>query len=99
MPAKCLACDGTVMSYRKYLFHMSSTAVCQSCGRKVRLRAYRQLLGVAVVIGLAWVLSLILTESKSLFLISTLVTVSVALALDFWSWRNLSWEVVEGEAG
>lgn len=98
MPARCLSCGGTVMSYRQFLFHMRRKAACADCGATVRLRGYRATILGGFALGATWFLVLLLTDSKQVFGVATLVMAVVAFALDRWSWQALPWEVVEGEA-
>jgi len=52
----------------------------------------------AFALGAVWFLVLLLTDSKQVFGIATLVMAVVAFALDRWSWHVLPWEVAEGPA-
>jgi len=96
MPARCSHCGNTVMSYRKCVFYMRSSAKCPHCGTEVRLRHYRALLYGSLagggVLGLAPVL---LSDSTGAFAAAIVALGVVGIALDHWSWRTLPWDPVQ----
>ncbi len=93
MGGRCESCGGQVMSYRKYAFWLKPTAECQSCGAKVRLRAFWWVLFGGGVVLVGWVLS------GSFVPAGLLALGALMMALDYGSYRFLSWHPEDGDDG
>lgn len=99
MDAECTGCGGRVMPYRQYVLHFRPTAVCAACGSRVRLRHFaRVLVGFAAILA-AYTLVLWLAESRVFIAVGLALAVLASLLADFWTFRNLPWDPVEGGEG
>ena len=91
MNARCGHCGSTVMSYRRYVFQWTRTAMCQHSCRRVRLRGYGALVtGSVLMLAVFAALILVLHSSVARALVAAAL-VAFAVALDWWSWHALSW--------
>lgn len=95
MGARCNGCGKPVMPYGRYLLHSSSTAICEGCGARVRLRRYRLLVAAGVLLLAGLFAAVMLLETKGGFVAATLVIVVLALAVDYTGYRTLSWDPVD----
>lgn len=91
MGARCSVCGGSVMRYRSYLFYSRPSAVCRSCGARVRLERWAALVTVGVALLGVLLLTLILTDSIGVFALVTVGLAAAALLLDYGGYRLLSW--------
>jgi hypothetical protein len=80
------------MPYHEYLVHFKPTAVCAACGRRVHLRHFPWVLLGFVAVAAAFVVLVVLTDSRPLVVAGVALAVVVALLADFWTYRNLSWD-------
>jgi hypothetical protein len=93
--AQCNGCGGRVMPYTQYVAHFRPTAVCESCGERVRMRHYRAVLGTAFAAVLALAVVVALTSSRALAIVGVALGTLLGFLADFWTFRNLSWDPVE----
>ncbi len=97
MPARCGHCGGTVMPYRHFMFHLRPSATCGDCGKLVRLHGFQTLVLVGII-GVAGAIGgSLLIDSVALLLAFTGALAVVFLVLDWWIWKALSWDPVDGE--
>ncbi len=97
MPARCGHCGGIVMAYRHYMFHFRPSATCGGCGRRVRLHGFHALVLVGIVGVAGAIAGVLLIDSPALLFAFAGTLAVVFLALDWWSWKALSWDPVDGE--
>ena len=92
MDARCNACGGRVMPYIQYVAHFRPRTVCQSCGGRVRLRHYAQVILVTVLSVAVLAVWVVLSHSLPLALTGLALGVLLAFLADFWTFRNLTWD-------
>jgi hypothetical protein len=80
------------MPYVRYVAHFRPTAICDSCGSKVRLRHYVAVLTTVMVAVSAFAISVALTHSRPLAIAGTVLGALLAFLADFWTFRNLMWD-------
>lgn len=98
MDARCTGCGGRVMPYRQYILHFRPTAVCESCGGRVRMRHFRTVMLTAVVVGAVFTVLLLRLAPPALALAGLALAALAGLLADFWTFRNLPWDPVEADA-
>ena len=98
MDAKCNACGGRVMSYTRYAAHFRPTATCGACGAWVRMRHYGWVVAAALTSVAVLAAVVLLTHSRSWALTALALGTLLGFLADFWTFRNLSWDLDGGEA-
>lgn len=96
MGARCSACGGSVMPYRSYVLHSPPTALCSSCGARVRIRGWRGLVGAGMVILAGLFVTVLLSASLGTFLLVAVALAFLGLAMDYAGYRLLPWDPVAG---
>jgi hypothetical protein len=91
--AHCNACGGRVMRYTQYVAHFRPWAVCGSCGSRVRLRHYREVILATVFSVVVLVVVVVRTRSVPLAIAGLALGTLLAFLADFWTFRNLSWDL------
>lgn len=99
MDAHCTGCSGRVMPYRQYAIHFRPTAVCASCGSRVRLRHFGRVVFGFVAVLAGFVALLVLSRSRVLVVAGLALLALGSLLADFWTFRNLPWDPVQPVAG
>ncbi len=85
------------MPYRHFMFHLRPSATCGDCGKLVRLHGFQTLVLVGII-GVAGAIGgSLLIDSVALLLAFTGALAVVFLVLDWWIWKALSWDPVDGE--
>ena len=98
MDAQCNACGGRVMPYFRYAGHFRRTAVCESCGNRVRIRRYRTVLATTFALVALVALPVYLTRSIPVAATALALGTLLGLLADFWTFRNLSWDLDADDA-
>lgn len=96
MDAQCNGCGGRVMPYTQYAAHFRPTAVCGSCGGRVRLRRYRTLLALTLLSVAVLAVLVVLTRSVAVAITGMALGTLLGFLADFWTFRNLSWDPIDG---
>jgi len=90
--AQCNGCGGRVMPYTHYAAHFRPTAVCASCGMRVRMRHYRTLLLASLIPVAILAGAVLMTHSVLVAAIGLALGSLLGFLADFWTFRNLSWD-------
>jgi hypothetical protein len=80
------------MPYTQYVAHFRPTAVCGSCGRRVRLRHYRRVLTANVVLVALLVVPVVMTRSLAVAATALALGTLLTFLADFWTFKNLPWD-------
>jgi hypothetical protein len=84
------------MPYTQYATHFRPTAVCGSCGGRVRLRRYRTIVAVTFLCVAVLAVIVVLTRSVAVAVTGMALGTLLGLLADFWTFRNLSWDPIDG---
>ncbi len=93
IPAQCMGCGETVLSFRRTFLKLTPTgAECQACGKKVRKRGgWGELFAVLIFAGL--IVYAASVSSDGIWIWGGAAV--FAFYMQWWSWRSVPWDVAE----